>query len=55
VAQIQDKPEKRMPAILRPGNYDFWLDPSNHDVVALKALLRPFPAEEMAVASTRAP
>lgn len=55
VAQLQDKPEKRMLAILRPEGYDFWLDPSNRDVAALKALLRPFPAEEMVAAPTRAP
>lgn len=38
-----------MPAILHPKDYDFWLDPSNRDVAALKALLKPFPAEEMIV------
>jgi putative SOS response-associated peptidase YedK len=49
VAQYTDKADKRMPVILHPKDYDFWLDPSNRDFPALKALLRPFPAEEMIV------
>jgi putative SOS response-associated peptidase YedK len=49
VAQYIDKAEKRMPVILHPKDYDFWLDPSTRDAPALKALLRPFPAEEMIV------
>ena len=53
VAQYTDKAEKRMPVILHPNDYDFWLDPSNRDFPALKALLRPFAAEEMIVTPAR--
>lgn len=38
----------RMPAILHPGDYALWLDRSVPDVPEVHALLRPFPAEEMA-------
>ncbi|HQX08388.1 MAG TPA: SOS response-associated peptidase [Zoogloea sp.] len=31
----------RMPVILQPGHYDAWLDPSNQDVAALRAMLAP--------------
>jgi putative SOS response-associated peptidase YedK len=37
----------RMPVILRPEDLDAWLDPANRDVGSLRALLGPFPAEEM--------
>ena len=37
----------RMPVILAAKDYDDWLDPSQHTVERLNALLRPFPAEEM--------
>ena len=53
VARYCDKDEKRMPVILHPEDYDFWLDPSNRDAPALKALLRPFPAAEMIVTPAR--
>jgi len=53
LAQYIDKAEKRMPVILHPTDYDFWLDPSNRDTVALKALLVPFPAEETVVTAAR--
>lgn len=43
IAPIHD----RMPAILPPAHYDFWLDPMNRDYARLKGLLVPFPAEEM--------
>ncbi|MBM3356446.1 MAG: SOS response-associated peptidase [Betaproteobacteria bacterium] len=33
----------RMPVILAPRNYEFWLDPGVEEVPALKALLRPAP------------
>lgn len=37
----------RMPAILTPDQYDGWLDGSNSNTGALKAILAPFPDEEM--------
>ncbi|NIM51911.1 MAG: hypothetical protein GTN78_05355 [Gemmatimonadales bacterium] len=38
----------RMPVILKPGDYDRWLDPSYRDVDGLKGLLQPYPSSEMA-------
>lgn len=38
----------RMPVILQPGQFDAWLDPENHDVGALKAVLEPCRPELMA-------
>ncbi len=37
----------RMPVILRPQDYDRWLDPEARDVAQLTGLLTPYPAEEM--------
>lgn len=37
----------RMPVILDPGDYDTWLGPGMQDTTRLKALLKPWPAEEM--------
>ncbi len=37
----------RMPVILRPDDYDPWIDPSNQDVEKLKALLVPYSSEDM--------
>ncbi len=39
----------RMPVILKPEDYDLWLDPKVRDVNLLKSLLRPYPSEEMIV------
>jgi putative SOS response-associated peptidase YedK len=39
----------RMPVIIRPSDFDQWLDPECRDAVAMKALLQPWPAGEMAV------
>jgi putative SOS response-associated peptidase YedK len=38
-----------MPVILHEQDYDAWLDPTNDNTEALKALLAPYPAEEMCV------
>lgn len=38
---------ERMPVILRPEQYDAWLDPAQRDTDALRALLQPYPADEM--------
>lgn len=38
---------KRMPVILHPRDYDLWLDVETADVERLKAILGPYPAEEM--------
>ncbi len=37
----------RMPVIMKPENYDLWLDPGFKKVDDLLDLLRPFPAEAM--------
>jgi putative SOS response-associated peptidase YedK len=37
----------RMPVILAPEQYDFWLDRHNEDVAALTRLLQPFPGRAM--------
>jgi len=37
----------RMPVILSPASYDQWLDLSFQQVEPLKALLRPYPSEEL--------
>ena len=39
---------ERMPVILKPENYERWLDRENQDVEGLKKLLNPYPMEEMA-------
>ncbi|HET7197502.1 MAG TPA: SOS response-associated peptidase [Burkholderiales bacterium] len=43
-ARIHD----RMPLVIAPADYGAWLDPANGDLAALKALVRPYPAERMA-------
>ena len=37
----------RMPAILHESDYEAWLAPKDQDPAALRALLAPYPAEEM--------
>ena len=37
----------RMPVILSPASYDQWLDPTFQQTESLKALLRPYPSEEL--------
>ena len=37
----------RMPVILAPAFYDQWLDPTFQHIEPLKALLRPYPGEEL--------
>ena len=39
----------RMPVILKPEDYDLWLDPEVKEPELLKSLLRPYPSEEMVV------
>jgi putative SOS response-associated peptidase YedK len=39
----------RMPVILAPESWDAWLDPDNHDVEQLAALLEPAPEELLAL------
>jgi len=41
------KVHDRMPVILRPEDYDHWLDPDLQDPEHIQKLLRPFPAEYM--------
>ncbi len=45
--EIVEPIHNRMPVILPAKHYDEWLDPANQHVDALRALLAPFPAEEM--------
>lgn len=44
IAQLHN----RMPVVLPRQHHDDWLNPENQDTAALKALLRPYPAEAMA-------
>jgi putative SOS response-associated peptidase YedK len=37
----------RMPVILSPASYEQWLDPTVQQTEPLKALLRPYPSEEL--------
>ena len=37
----------RMPVILPPDQYQTWLDSENRDVTGLKAMLKPYPADQM--------
>ncbi|MEX0684533.1 MAG: SOS response-associated peptidase [Balneolales bacterium] len=37
----------RMPVILQPNDYDYWLDPINSDHENLSELLKPFPTDQM--------
>ena len=39
----------RMPVILAPASYDQWLDPTFQQAEPLKALLRPYPSEELTI------
>ena len=38
----------RMPVILGPEHYQWWLQPDRFEPQFLKTLLRPYPAEDMA-------
>lgn len=44
VAKVHD----RMPVILSPEHYSWWLEPKRFEPQFLKTLLRPYPAEDMA-------
>ncbi len=45
----------RMPVILSPRDYAFWLDPMSSDPGPLQEMLRPFPAEHMTTIAVRVP
>ncbi len=45
--KLLDPIHQRMPAILQPKDYEFWLDSNNQADVELKKLLLPFPSDEM--------
>ena len=47
--QLMGSVHDRMPVILPPEVWDAWLDPDNHDVEQLTALLQPAPEELLAV------
>jgi putative SOS response-associated peptidase YedK len=38
---------ERMPVILKPENFELWLDPSIHEPKTVQPLLKPFPDEDM--------
>jgi putative SOS response-associated peptidase YedK len=38
---------ERMPVILNPADYETWLDPIDSDPDLLKAMLRPYPTDQM--------
>ena len=38
---------ERMPVILPPEHYDYWLDPNNENLEGLQNLLQPFPMDQM--------
>jgi putative SOS response-associated peptidase YedK len=37
----------RMPVILDPADYAYWLDPTRHESAELQRLLRPFPSDRL--------
>jgi putative SOS response-associated peptidase YedK len=43
--QLMGSVHHRMPVILAPEAWDAWLDPDNHDIEQLAALLKPAPEE----------
>jgi putative SOS response-associated peptidase YedK len=43
VAKVHD----RMPVILEPEHYQWWLEPKRFEPEFLKTLLRPYPADQM--------
>lgn len=45
--EMVSKLHDRMPVILHEQDYQAWLDPKNENAQALRALLKPYPAEEM--------
>ncbi len=45
--EMMAKLHDRMPVILHERDYEAWLDPNNENIEALKALVKPYPAEEM--------
>lgn len=42
---------ERMPVIIKPENYDFWLDPTIQQPEILAPLFEPFPVEQMTATS----
>lgn len=40
---------ERMPVILKPAEYEFWLDPMNNNIDELKSMLVSYPMEDMRV------
>ena len=45
--EVLEPVHDRMPVILKPEDYDEWLDPKNADTDDLQELLKPFPSKEM--------
>ncbi len=45
--QVMEPIHNRMPVILQPDDYLFWLDPAMENPQALGALLKPYPGDDM--------
>lgn len=45
--QVMEPIHNRMPVILHPDDYLFWLDPAMQNSQALGALLKPYPGDDM--------
>jgi putative SOS response-associated peptidase YedK len=45
--KVLEPVHERMPVILKPDDYDQWLDPKEQNPQKLQELLRPFPSEDM--------
>jgi putative SOS response-associated peptidase YedK len=45
--QLLEPIHERMPVLLKPEDYDQWLDLKTQGTAALQALLQPFPADQM--------
>lgn len=45
--ELVEKTHPRMPAIIHPSEYNFWLDPENHNTDELSGILKPYSASEM--------
>ena len=44
-SELASKFHNRMPVVISPRNYAHWLDPSEHDIAALRHLLQPWSGE----------
>ena len=47
--QLSQPIHDRMPVILKPQDYEEWLEPNNQNIAELQSLLKPFLSEEMEI------